>query len=57
MVKVVLDRFKGKPLTVTVSRDGKGRVYTGKNAQTWAKFFGLSDKQTFRVIPNAGGGQ
>lgn len=57
MKKVVIDRFKGKPLSVTISRDGKGRTYTGKNAETWAKFFGLRKKQTFLVIPNAGGGQ
>lgn len=50
---VVLDRFKGKPLEVTVMRGDKERVYTGRQAQRWAKYFALHKKQTFVVIPNA----
>ena len=51
---VVLDRFNGKPLEVTVMRgDQEPRVYTGRQAQKWVKYFALHKKQTFVVIPNA----
>ncbi|MHA2063227.1 MAG: hypothetical protein ACXABY_02480 [Candidatus Thorarchaeota archaeon] len=50
---VVLDRFEGKPLIVTIMRGDKKREYTGKNAEKLAKHFGLHKKQTFMVIPNA----
>ena len=50
---VVLDRFNGKPLEVTVMRGKTERVYTGRQAQKWVKYFALHKKQTFVVIPNA----
>ena len=51
---VVLDRFNGKPLEVTIMRgDQEPRVYTGRQAQVWAKYFALHKRQTFVVIPNA----
>jgi hypothetical protein len=50
---VVLDRFNGKPLSVTVTRNDVKREYTGDQADKWAKFFALHPKQTFVVIPNA----
>ncbi len=50
---VVLDRFNGKPLEVTVMRGDKERVYTGRQAQKVARHFALHKKQTFIVIPNA----
>lgn len=50
---VVLDRFNGKPLEVTIMRGDKERVYTGRMAQEWARYFALSKRQAFVVIPNA----
>lgn len=50
---VVLDRFNGKPLEVTIMRGGEERVYTGREAERIAKHFALHKKQTFVVIPNA----
>ena len=50
---VVLDRFCGKPLVVTIMRGDRKREYTGDQAERWAQFFGLHKKQTFLVIPNA----
>ena len=50
---VVLDRFNGKPLEVTIMRGGEERVYTGRQAQRWVRYFALHKKQTFVVIPNA----
>ncbi|MCK5308740.1 MAG: hypothetical protein KAJ73_09025 [Zetaproteobacteria bacterium] len=49
---VVLDRFNGKPLVVTITRNGEKREYMGEQADRWAKFFALHPKQTFVVIPN-----
>jgi len=49
---VVMDRFQSKPLEVTIIRNGIPRVYTGKQAKKWAKFFGLHKRQRFIVYPN-----
>lgn len=50
--RVIFDRFNGKPLTVTIVRNGTERTYTGKQAEKLARLFGLHHKQTFLVYPN-----
>ena len=50
---VVLDRFNGKPLEVTIMRGGEQRVYTGRQAKKLAKYFALHKRQALVVIPNA----
>ncbi len=67
MRRVVVDRFNGKPLKVSVKTDGRIKVYTKSQAErvleavncvlhekvpSVRKKAGIHDKMTFVVIPN-----
>lgn len=63
---IVVDRFNGKPLTVTFVLGGRKREYTGESAEAWEAYLlgkqmeGVSNrrrrsrrKSTFVVLPRA----
>lgn len=63
MRKVVVDRFNGQPLKVSVERDGHSKVYTELQAEQVLAAVNcvlrenrtgtsILDKMTFFVIPN-----